>query len=278
MAFPAFAQQLYAFPIDATGKAVCANCHLAEAPIRLSGPSAAFPNEIMSLGQLSPDGSPSNNGGFQSPCNGWLGRVHISRESMISHAQPSYGLSASQMREFKVGARRRTRKWPLDRVFLAEHPAGTIFQPFEVVAEALEVYNLTKLAGYDCVYRPADVAEVAVCILRLDEDPRAKSRFGGLGVYITGGTRWVSPDLRDRLLDLAIRSGGEAFIIVQSWANEAFFKLTLKTGCVRPTPQLSFEMPFGRTNFMFNWPEDVPVATWLQRRYGVTQFQDLDLL
>jgi apocytochrome f len=31
-------------------------------------------------GQLYPDGSPSNNGGFRSSCNGWTSRVHISRE------------------------------------------------------------------------------------------------------------------------------------------------------------------------------------------------------
>ena len=31
-------------------------------------------------GQLYPDGSPSNNGGFRSSCNGWIGRVHISRD------------------------------------------------------------------------------------------------------------------------------------------------------------------------------------------------------
>lgn len=173
-AFPAFAQQLYASPIDATGKAVCSNCHLAEAPIRLSGPSAVFASSIFDLlieiptllsaqqvspsgdpvalnvggvvvlpegfgkaqsadsnafepfsaaepsayvfgplpaadyatavlsvltpadasslsyplvvagnrgrGQLYPDGSPSNNGGFRSACSGWTGRVHISRE------------------------------------------------------------------------------------------------------------------------------------------------------------------------------------------------------
>ena len=48
-AFPAFAQQLYSNPIDATGKAACSNCHLAEAPIRLSAPSAVFASSIFDL-------------------------------------------------------------------------------------------------------------------------------------------------------------------------------------------------------------------------------------
>ena len=58
MASPVIAQQLYAFPIDAT--------------IMLAA------------------GDPSNNGGFRIPCNGWLGRVHISREG------PSLGLWTRQ--------------------------------------------------------------------------------------------------------------------------------------------------------------------------------------
>ena len=173
-AFPAFAQTLYANPIDATGKAACSNCHLADAPIRLSGPSAVFASSVFDLlievptfldstqvspadelvglnvggvvvlpegfakgtgadskvftsfsaaepysyvfgplpaseyattvftvltpvdgrslsypivvagnrgrGQLYPDGSPSNNGGFRSAGTGWTSRIHISRE------------------------------------------------------------------------------------------------------------------------------------------------------------------------------------------------------
>jgi apocytochrome f len=67
-AFPAFAQQLYAAPVDATGKVACANCHLAEAPLRLSGPSAVFASSVFDLlieipvllaaTQVSPSGDP----------------------------------------------------------------------------------------------------------------------------------------------------------------------------------------------------------------------------
>ena len=174
LAFPAFAQQSYIAPIDATGKAVCTNCHLAEAPLRLSGPSAVFANTVFDLvveiptlvtasqvsaagdavglnvggvivlpegfqkaqgadssifsiysqansecyvfgpasaveysttvipisapadalsltypivvagnrgrGQVYPDGTPSNNSNFRCSVNGWIGRIHLTRE------------------------------------------------------------------------------------------------------------------------------------------------------------------------------------------------------
>lgn len=242
MAFPAFAQQLYAFPIDATGKAVCANCHLAEAPIRLSGPSAVFASSIFDLlieiptlltasqvspagepvdlnvggvvvlpegfgksvaadsniftpfsaaepnafvfgpvpaseyatavlsvrtpddarslsfpivvagnrgrGQLYPDGSPSNNGGFRSPCNGWLGRVHISREG------PSLGLwtrqAAVQVSRLPAGvdilARRSCQlgaRISIDAVLASNPNVGGVGQ-----SEALLVVQSRERLGY----------------------------------------------------------------------------------------------------------------------------------
>ena len=45
--YPAFAKAIYAKPIEATGKIVCANCHLSVQPCRLSVPQAAFVNGIV---------------------------------------------------------------------------------------------------------------------------------------------------------------------------------------------------------------------------------------
>jgi apocytochrome f len=47
--FPAFAQQLYTFPIDPTGKVACYSCHLAEGPVRVSSPKSVFPGSTFDL-------------------------------------------------------------------------------------------------------------------------------------------------------------------------------------------------------------------------------------
>jgi len=167
VAFPAFAQQLYAFPIDATGKAVCANCHLAEAPIRLSGPSAVFASSIFDLlieiptllaaAQVSPAGDlvDLNVGGvvvlpegfgksvaadsniftpfLDGPCNGWLGRVHISREG------PSLGLWTRQpASRGQLGAR-----ISIDAVLATNPNVGGVGQ-----SEALLVLQSRERLGY----------------------------------------------------------------------------------------------------------------------------------
>ena len=42
-AYPIFAQQNYANPREATGRIVCANCHLAQKPVDLEIPQAVLP-------------------------------------------------------------------------------------------------------------------------------------------------------------------------------------------------------------------------------------------
>lgn len=45
-AYPFWAQQNYATPREATGKIVCANCHLAKKPTRVEVPQAVFPDTV----------------------------------------------------------------------------------------------------------------------------------------------------------------------------------------------------------------------------------------
>lgn len=45
-AFPIYAQQAYENPREATGRIVCANCHLAQKPVEIETPQAVLPNTI----------------------------------------------------------------------------------------------------------------------------------------------------------------------------------------------------------------------------------------
>lgn len=45
-AYPIFAQQNYKNPREATGRIVCANCHLAQKPVELEVPQAILPNSV----------------------------------------------------------------------------------------------------------------------------------------------------------------------------------------------------------------------------------------
>lgn len=45
-AYPFWAQQAYENPREATGRIVCANCHLAQKPVRLELPQAVLPNQV----------------------------------------------------------------------------------------------------------------------------------------------------------------------------------------------------------------------------------------
>ena len=45
-AYPVFAQQYYANPREATGRIVCANCHLAQKPAELELPQAVLPDTV----------------------------------------------------------------------------------------------------------------------------------------------------------------------------------------------------------------------------------------
>lgn len=44
--FPLYAQQSYEDPREATGRIVCANCHLAQKPVEIETPQAVLPNSI----------------------------------------------------------------------------------------------------------------------------------------------------------------------------------------------------------------------------------------
>jgi apocytochrome f len=44
--FPIYAQQGYTNPREATGRIVCANCHLAQKPTEIEAPSAVLPNTV----------------------------------------------------------------------------------------------------------------------------------------------------------------------------------------------------------------------------------------
>ncbi|MEB3261507.1 MAG: apocytochrome f [Cyanobacteriota bacterium] len=68
-AYPFWAQQNYASPREATGKIVCANCHLAKKATRVEVPQAVFPDSVFkavveipydtTVQQVSGDGSPT---------------------------------------------------------------------------------------------------------------------------------------------------------------------------------------------------------------------------
>jgi len=45
-AFPIYAQQAYENPREATGRIVCANCHLAQKPVEIETPQAVLPNTV----------------------------------------------------------------------------------------------------------------------------------------------------------------------------------------------------------------------------------------
>ena len=45
-AYPIYAQQGYENPREATGRIVCANCHLAQKPVHIEAPKAVLPNSI----------------------------------------------------------------------------------------------------------------------------------------------------------------------------------------------------------------------------------------
>nr|BED43229.1 cytochrome f [Pyropia sp. Myanmar_A]BED43426.1 cytochrome f [Pyropia sp. Myanmar_B]BED43623.1 cytochrome f [Pyropia sp. Myanmar_C] len=45
-AFPIYAQQAYENPREATGRIVCANCHLAQKPVEIEAPQAVLPNTV----------------------------------------------------------------------------------------------------------------------------------------------------------------------------------------------------------------------------------------
>jgi apocytochrome f len=45
-AFPVFAQQAYENPREATGRIVCANCHLAQKPVEIEVPQAVLPDTV----------------------------------------------------------------------------------------------------------------------------------------------------------------------------------------------------------------------------------------
>nr|BDA99014.1 cytochrome f [Rhodomonas sp. NIES-2332] len=66
-AFPVFAQQAYENPREATGRIVCANCHLAQKPVEIEVPQGVLPDTVFeakveipydkSLKQVTADGS-----------------------------------------------------------------------------------------------------------------------------------------------------------------------------------------------------------------------------
>ena len=45
-AYPVFAQQAYENPREATGRLVCANCHLAQKPTEIEVPQAVLPDTV----------------------------------------------------------------------------------------------------------------------------------------------------------------------------------------------------------------------------------------
>ena len=45
-AYPVFAQQAYQNPREATGRIVCANCHLAQKPVEIEIPQAVLPDTV----------------------------------------------------------------------------------------------------------------------------------------------------------------------------------------------------------------------------------------
>nr|QUE28906.1 PetA [Porphyropsis coccinea] len=47
--FPIYAQQAYENPREATGKIVCANCHLAQKPVSIEAPKSVLPNSVFEV-------------------------------------------------------------------------------------------------------------------------------------------------------------------------------------------------------------------------------------
>ena len=47
--FPIYAQQSYENPRETTGRIVCANCHLAQKPIKVEVPQAVLPNDVFEV-------------------------------------------------------------------------------------------------------------------------------------------------------------------------------------------------------------------------------------
>jgi apocytochrome f len=45
-AYPVFAQNAYQNPREATGRIVCANCHLAQKPVEVEVPQAVLPDTV----------------------------------------------------------------------------------------------------------------------------------------------------------------------------------------------------------------------------------------
>ena len=45
-AFPIYAQQAYESPREATGRIVCANCHLAQKPVEIEVPQGVLPDTV----------------------------------------------------------------------------------------------------------------------------------------------------------------------------------------------------------------------------------------
>jgi apocytochrome f len=68
-AYPVFAQNAYESPREATGRIVCANCHLAQKPVEIEVPQAVLPDSVfevvvsipydLSVKQVSASGTPS---------------------------------------------------------------------------------------------------------------------------------------------------------------------------------------------------------------------------
>nr|YP_009392280.1 Apocytochrome f [Osmundaria fimbriata]ARW60842.1 Apocytochrome f [Osmundaria fimbriata] len=52
--FPVYAQQGYENPREATGRIVCANCHLAQKPISIEAPKSVLPNSVFEAKVLIP--------------------------------------------------------------------------------------------------------------------------------------------------------------------------------------------------------------------------------
>jgi apocytochrome f len=48
-AFPIFAQQAYENPREATGRIVCANCHLAQKPVEIEAPQGVLPDSVFEV-------------------------------------------------------------------------------------------------------------------------------------------------------------------------------------------------------------------------------------
>lgn len=48
-AFPIFAQQAYENPREATGRVVCANCHLAQKPVEIEAPQGVLPDSVFEI-------------------------------------------------------------------------------------------------------------------------------------------------------------------------------------------------------------------------------------